>query len=77
MTLNTLVVILNPTIFLLQGTLGMRNERILRHLLEMIDLDSSEYVRLMVCSLLRKSAGLYTLMYNHIKMSMVSIIKNM
>ena len=31
-----------------KGTLGMKNERILRHLLEMIDLDSSEYVRLMV-----------------------------
>ena len=28
----------------------MKNERILRHLLEMIDLDSSEYVRLMVSS---------------------------
>ena len=34
-----------------KGTLGMKNERILRHLLEMIDLDSSEYVRLMVRNL--------------------------
>ena len=33
---------------LLQGTLGMKNERILRQLIEMVELDSSEYVRLMV-----------------------------
>ena len=31
-----------------QGTLGMKNERVIRLLLEMLELDSSEYVRLMV-----------------------------
>ena len=36
-------------------TSGMKNERILRHLLEMIDLDSSEYVRLMVSSCFNSS----------------------
>ena len=30
------------------GTLGMKNERIIRILLEMLELDSSDYVRLMV-----------------------------
>lgn len=32
----------------MQGTLGMKNERVIRLLLEMLELDSSEYVRLMV-----------------------------
>ena len=31
-----------------QGTLEMKNEKIIRLLLEMLELDSSEYVRLMV-----------------------------
>ena len=31
-----------------QGTLGMKNDRVIKQLLEMLDLDSSEYVRLMV-----------------------------
>lgn len=31
-----------------QGTLGMKNEKITRLLLEMLELDSSDYVRLMV-----------------------------
>ena len=35
----------------LQGTLEMKNEKIIRLLLEMLELDSSEYVRLMVSSL--------------------------
>ncbi|KAL8600887.1 hypothetical protein ACOMHN_045025 [Nucella lapillus] len=30
------------------GTLGMKNERVIRLLLEMLELDSSEYVRLMI-----------------------------
>ena len=33
---------------LTQGTLGMKNEKITRLLLEMLELDSSDYVRLMV-----------------------------
>lgn len=33
---------------LLQGTLEMKNEKIVRLLLEMLELDTSEYVRLMV-----------------------------
>ena len=34
--------------YLLQGTLEMKNEKIIRLLLEMLELDASEYVRLMV-----------------------------
>ena len=33
------------------GTLGMKNERILRVLLDMFELDTCEYVRLMVSRL--------------------------
>ena len=36
--------------YLLQGTLEMKNEKIIRLLLEMLELDASEYVRLMVSS---------------------------
>ncbi len=40
----------NKEILAPQGTLGMKSERIIRTLLEMMDLDSSDYVRLMVCA---------------------------
>ena len=36
------------TLFCEQGTLGMKNEKITRLLLEMLELDASDYVRLMV-----------------------------
>ena len=35
-------------VLFLKGTLGMKTERIVKSLLEMLDLDASEFVRLMV-----------------------------
>lgn len=40
---------------LLQGTLGLKNEKVIRLLLEMLELDSSDYVRLMVSPKLEDS----------------------
>ena len=37
-----------PSPLLLQGVLGMRSDRTVRQLLEMLELDSCEYVRLQV-----------------------------
>lgn len=45
-------------IVLFQGTLGIRNERIIRTLLEMLELDPSEYIRILV----RKKASLSKLL---------------